>query len=282
MIPLMIIIAICFLGLVLGSFVNAFVWRLHEQEALKGKKRQPSTKQLQALSISRGRSMCPNCKHELAPKDLIPVFSWLYLRGKCRYCQRPISWQYPLIELLTAAVFGLSYVFWPFDLSGAGLFQFIFFLGFLVMFMALAIYDLRWYLLPNQIVYPLIAVAALETVIASVWNQSLAEVWQAALAAVIIAGLFWILFQVSDGKWIGGGDVKLAVILGLLAGTPAKACLLVFLASLLGTILSLPLAIRQGGNFKLKVPFGPFLILACVLTVLFGQQILDWYTGILL
>src|SRR5690348_8244818 len=115
----MIVLLLGALGLGLGSFVNALVWRLHEQELAeeepkhkraKGKARQLSAKE---LSIVSGRSMCPDCHHELAPQDLIPVLSWLWLRGKCRYCSKPISWQYPLVELVTAALFIVSYLSWP-------------------------------------------------------------------------------------------------------------------------------------------------------------------------
>ena len=101
----MIIAVLAVLGLVFGSFVNAFAWRLHEQESLLEKKKKPSAKQLAKLSIVKGRSMCPECKHELAAKDLIPVFSWITLKGKCRYCGKPISWQYPAVELATALLF---------------------------------------------------------------------------------------------------------------------------------------------------------------------------------
>src|SRR5665213_2769212 len=101
LLTVMIIALLALLGLVFGSFVNALVWRLHEQEVLLEKRKKPSKKQLEKLSILNGRSMCPHCKHELAIKDLVPLFSWIALKGKCRYCGKPISWQYPVVELLT-------------------------------------------------------------------------------------------------------------------------------------------------------------------------------------
>src|SRR4051812_13278636 len=101
---LMIIAVLIVFGLCLGSFVNALVWRVHEQEAAK----KPNKK----LSVLNGRSMCPHCEHELAAKDLIPVLSWLSLGGKCRYCHKPISKQYPLVELLTALLVVGSYIWW--------------------------------------------------------------------------------------------------------------------------------------------------------------------------
>ena len=279
----MIIVVFALLGLVFGSFVNAFVWRLHEQELLRGKKKQPTKKQLDEFSILKGRSMCPDCKHELSSKDLVPLFSWLLLRGKCRYCSKPISWQYPLVEVSTAALFAVSYAFWPqpFE-SGLQMVIFAIWLIFMVMFMALAVYDLRWFLLPDRVVFPLMALGALEAVLVAISTHDAASLLKAALGALVISGTFWTLFQVSAGKWIGGGDVKLAVVLGLLAGTPLKALLIVFVSSIIGTVCSLPILLKGKKAMKVQVPFGPFLLAATVVVVLFGSSIIDWYTERLL
>ncbi len=275
----MIIFVFALLGLVFGSFVNAFVWRLHEQELLRGKKKKPTKQQLDKFSIMKGRSMCPDCKHELAGKDLVPLFSWLWLKGKCRYCAKSISWQYPLVELTTAAIFAVSYAFWPqfFD-TGLQAAIFAVWLMFIVMFMALAVYDLRWFLLPDRVVFPLMGLAAFEAVLVAVSTHDAASLIKAVLGALVISGTFWILFQVSAGKWIGGGDVKLAVVLGLLAGTPLKALLIIFAASIIGTIFSIPILLKGKKAMKVQVPFGPFLLAATVVVVLFGASIIDWYT----
>ena len=98
----------------------------------------------------------------------------------------------------------------------------------------------------------------------------------------MIAGTFWLLFQVSAGKWIGGGDVKLAIVLGLLAGTPLKALLVLFFSSVIGTICSLPILLKGKQAMKVQVPFGPFLLAATVVVVLFGTRVIDWYTQQLL
>jgi prepilin signal peptidase PulO-like enzyme (type II secretory pathway) len=279
----MIFAILAMLGLIFGSFVNALVWRLREQTLLANAKQKPKN-QLTAdnLSITRGRSMCPNCHHELAAKDLVPVLSWLWLRGKCRYCHRSISWQYPVVELLTAVFFVVSWLWWPLALAGVGLFQFIVWLVFVVAFMALSVYDLKWFLLPDRIVVPLIGLAVLQVVVVAAWTHSWTPVWGSAWAVLIIAGLFYLLYQVSKGGWIGGGDVKLAIVLGLLAGTPLKALMVIFFASLAGTVVSLPLLLRTKPNWRAKVPFGPFLLVAMVVVQLFGSQIANWYTGILL
>jgi len=274
---LMIIIILSVAGLCLGSFVNALVWRLHAQANYNGKKK-PSRSQIAQLSIATGRSICPHCKHQLAARDLIPVLSWLSLKGKCRYCHEPISPQYPIVEIATALLFIVSYICWPASLTGAQISIFGLWLLILVGFMALVIYDLRWQLLPNRIIYPLAAVAAASACI----NVAVADRPARALLSLLFAvaiggGVFYVLFQVSEGKWIGGGDVRLGWLLGLVAGTPERSLLLIFLAALLGSLLSIPLLITKRLKRNSKVPFGPFLILAAVVVQLFGASILQWY-----
>ncbi len=97
----------------------------------------------------------------------------------------------------------------------------------------MAVYDLRWYILPDSIVYPLVLLATGETVVNALWTHDWTMLWQPLAGALLIFGLFWILYQVSKGAWIGGGDVKLALVLGLLAGSPGQAFLVIFIASLL-------------------------------------------------
>ena len=277
----MIIALLGVLGLIFGSFVNALTWRVHEQETLADKKGKKAEERRQALSIATGRSMCSHCGHELAAKDLVPVVSWLWLRGKCRYCHAKIQ-DNPLVEVTTGVLFALSYVLWPYDLHGVGLFQFVLWLGFVVGFVALAVYDLRWMLLPNRIVFPLIALAALQTVVRALWLRSWPELYEPLLGALIIFGLFWGLFQLSKGTWIGGGDVKLAVVLGLLAATPLKAFLVLFFASLFGTLVSIPFLLRGKQGLKMRIPFGPYLLVATVVVVLVGTTVVNWYQRLLL
>ena len=266
-------------GLIFGSFVNAFVWRLHEQEKLRERKKKPTKTQLEKFSILKGRSMCPDCRHELATKDLVPVLSWLWLRGKCRYCGKPISWQYPTVELATGILFAISYLAWPLPLHGVGVQALVVWLGFVVMFMALAVYDLRWFLLPDRIVYPLMLVAAAEAVVLAIYGHDFSILLNAALGGLLISGIFYALFQLSQGAWIGGGDVKLAVVLGLWAGTPLKALLLLFLSSLIGTMFSIPILVKGKRALQTRVPYGPFLLAATFIVVLWGQRIIDWYTN---
>lgn len=271
MILLMIIAALVILGLCFGSFVNALVWRLHEQAKASKKKNE-------ALSITKGRSMCPQCKHELAGRDLVPVLSWLSLGGKCRYCKKPISKQYPLVELATAGLFVASYIWWPVAFSSPQKAIFVLWLALLVGLMALLVYDLKWLLLPNRLVYPLTAVAlAIAAVAVGSADEPLRAAVDVVLAVAVGGGIFYVLFQVSDGRWIGGGDVKLGWLLGLVAATPARSILIIFIAALLGSLVSVPLMARHKMERNSVIPFGPFLIVAAIIVQLFGSDILTWY-----
>jgi len=267
--------ALALLGICFGSFVNAFVWRLHELEI--GKKL--SKKRKRELSITRGRSMCVHCRHELAWYDLLPVISWLNLRGKCRYCGLKID-DSPLTELLTTGLFVWSYLAWPYGFTSTGWLLFGIWLVFLVGFMALAVYDLRWMELPNKVVYPLIALAVVQVLPrAFLAHDSLAPIRGAVLGFLVIGGLFYGLFQLSGGKWIGGGDVKLAFMIGPLVGGAMASLMVIFLASMIGTLVSLPLLVRKSLKPSSHIPFGPFLLFATVIVYLYGEKILDWYTG---
>lgn len=305
----MILVLLIGLGLILGSFVNALVWRLHAQDeireklealeagkseglaasprSIKSTKSQKDTNgqikrltaELEALSIARGRSMCSLCGHRLTAKDLIPFFSWLWLRGKCRYCRKPIA-DPPVIELVVPGLFVVSYLAWPMALQDYGLAAFILWLVFIVGFVALSLYDIRWFLLPDRIVWPLVGLAVLQVVVQATlfdggWQVIVTALWGVVLAS----GVFLVLFLIAErlGKeWIGFGDVKLGLVLGLLVGGPLPAILVLYLASLLGLLASLPGIIRHRMTRTSLIPFGPFLMAACILVVLFGGAMTDW------
>jgi leader peptidase (prepilin peptidase)/N-methyltransferase len=272
----MIIVILIMLGLCFGSFVNALVWRIHEQakrSRLKGK----AAKDTADLSIMHGRSMCVHCKHELAAKDLVPVLSWLSLRGKCRYCHKPISWQYPLVEAITVVLFVISYLFWPQELSGGQWGLFGLWLVLLIGFVALIVYDIRWMLLPNRIVFPLYIPATGSVIARMLIDNSLHPLLGAVWGILISGGIFYALFQLSGGRWIGGGDVKLGFLLGMVLGGGQKAFLLLFLASLLGTLFILPLLVTKRISRSSRISFGPFLITGAIIVELWGPKILHWY-----
>jgi len=262
------------LGLAAGSFINALVWRLHEQK--KGKKN---------LSIINGRSICPNCRHKLAWYDLLPLVSWLLLKGKCRYCKKPISSQYPLVELLTGLVFAGSYIFWLGTVNLDG--QWLLLTAWLISsvgLIALAVYDLRWMLLPNRIIYPTLIAAVLGRAgyIIFFEPRPLHALLLWVFSLLIASGVFFVLFSVSDGKWIGYGDVRLGLITGTLLADPQKSLAMLFIASFIGTLVILPSLLAGKRNMASKLPFGPFLILATGIMVVFGDSILNWYKDLIL
>ncbi len=267
----MVYLALFLLGLCFGSLVNAFVWRLHETANTKSLKRKKE------LSILHGRSMCVHCRHTLAWYDLVPVLSWLSLGGKCRYCKKPIHFQYPLVELITAVLFVLSYMYRPHSYGIYGFILFALWLILLVGFMALIVYDIRWMLLPNSIVFPLTGVAVFHTLVLAIDKQDLDVVIGAVMGLMSVGGLFYVLFQYSKGKWIGGGDVKLGFLLGLLAGGLLEGLMVVFVASLLGTLFALPAIALKKQTISNRIPFGPFLITSLIIVYLFGSMIMSLF-----
>jgi len=269
----MFLLIIVILGLCLGSFLNAFVYRLHENTKIKSRKNK--------LSITKGRSICPSCKHVLGPMHLIPVFSWIFLKGKCRYCNMPISLHYPLVESITCLLFVISYIYWPLYLNGFGILGLIVWLIILLGLIALSIYDFKWMELPNKIVFPIIYIYSAYLVFIAIFYHAFHRALISFLAGIVLFALFFALFQLSQAKWIGGGDVKLVFLLGLLSGGPVMAFLLIFVASLLGTFYTLILYPIKRKMLNTKIPFGPFLIIATIIVVLFGAKLLSWYTGLL-
>ncbi len=274
-------ISLGFLGLCFGSFINALVWRTRQQ-ALKNQK--SKIKKQKEFSILTGRSQCPNCHHQLAAKDLIPIVSWLLLKGRCRYCKKPISKQYPLVEILTAAVFTASYLYWPVDLQVQGQWLLlVIWLAASIGLISLAVYDWHWMLLPNGILYPTFFVAlAGRLIYIFIFSPDPAHSsWLLALSLLIAAGLFWIIYELSRGKAIGFGDVRLGLVTGTLLATPINSFLMIFAASILGTLFALPGLISRRRMMTSRIPYGPFLIAATFLVVLFGQPIIDWYERLL-
>ncbi len=259
----MIVLLLVFLGLVLGSFVNALVWRLHEHR-----------------DWVNDRSECTHCHHKLSTLDLIPVVSYVALRGRCRYCHKKIE-DTPFTEVTLPLLFVASYLWWPIQFDAVGRFEFLLWLVFLVAFLALAVYDLRWFLLPDKVVFPLIGLAVLQVLILMVWQHDWRLILGAFGGVLAVSGIFYLLFQLSKGKWIGGGDVKLGVVLGILSGSVVDGFLLLFVASILGVLLALPALLQGKANRKTELPFGPLLIAGLIIVKLFGAHIINWYTGIL-
>lgn len=249
------------LGLCFGSFVNALVWRIHKKR-----------------NFVSERSECTHCHHVLAWNDLIPVVSWAMLRGKCRYCHKKID-DSPIVEILTAVAFVVSYLAWPYGFETSGTVLFGMWLVALVLLVALAVYDMRWYLLPDAMVFPLIVVGMAIGVTRFVSVEG-SELGQALLNMVlgvgVISGLYFALYEYSSGKWVGFGDVKLGIFIGVILGWQG-ALFALFLANFIGLLYVLPLLLLKKVHTSSKIPFGPFLIVASFVTFLWGQQLIEWY-----
>ena len=279
----MIMLFIFISGLAVGSFISASAWRVHEQENRKAakctKKNNVSKNKISdtQLSILKGRSVCEHCAHTLAPKDLVPLLSWISLGGKCRYCGAKLSWEYPAVELTTATFFVLSYLSWDFT-DTFGYISFGFWLVLLTGLIFLALYDLKWLILPNKIVYPMIGGAIVLLSVEVVFFGGGVELLKDSLFGLLFAGgIFYALFEVSKGKWIGGGDVKLGVFIGLLLGF-SRSVLAFILAFNSAAIVVLPLLLLGVVKRKTPVPFGPFLIFATIISTLYGYEIIQWYS----
>ncbi len=286
----MIVALLAMLGLISGSFIDALVWRIFKQEELiqssKGKSKRVASKQQASkdLSIVSGRSMCESCKTTLQPIDLIPVFSWLSTGGKCRYCRHPIGWQVPVIELGMSILFVLLYL--RFDSADVfeleELMALVFWLLSAVGLVAIVVYDLRWMIIPNRIMLPMVVLGGLYVLIQAVGLEGGAEsIKQAVLGLLVGGGLFYLLFAVSNGRWIGGGDVKLGFFLGLALG-PVLSFVALWLAFVIALLVIMRLMILKRVTRKQPVPFGPFIILGIFIAVLWGQRLVDWYNSTLL
>jgi len=262
---LMVVFALILLGLSFGSFINAFVWRYKEQK-----------------NFINDRSECINCHHKLSSLDLVPVLSWLFLRARCRYCHQRISIQYPLVEIGVTLIFVLSYIFWPYSFTHDQLLLFALWLIIVLNLSILALYDLKWMLLPSKLIYltyiPVVLMALVNIMTA---NSKLHLTINYLLGLLFGGGIFFIIYQLSKGKWIGGGDVRLGFLLGLIAGSIEKSLLLIFVAAILGSLMSLFLMILGRMKRTNLIPFGPFLIAATIIVQLWGMIIVNWYNSLI-
>lgn len=277
-------------GLAFGSFVNALVWRLHEKEVVAEPTSPAKMEPLSPsdLSIIKGRSMCPHCHHRLTAADLLPVVSWLWLRGRCRYCKKSISWQYPLVEIITAVLFVVSYIFWPVPMASsvAEIARFSVWLVLLVLLVAMAVYDYKWFILPDKLNFSAIGIVTAWTLVyATIFQGGIGTVKEAVLGVAAGGGLFLALFYLPDilrfkKELIGGGDVKLGFMFGMLLG-PLRALIAIYAACLLGTVVAAYLVLRKRLNKSHLIPFGPLLIAGTVLAQLRGDTILAVLKNIL-
>lgn len=243
-------------GLAIGSFLNSVIYRLEK-----------------GGSLVTERSRCPHCGHLLSWHELIPLVSFVVLRARCRFCRGAISWQYPLVELATALLFVLAWRHTPSYWHGAELAYLFFVLASLVL---LFVYDLKRYILPNRVMYPLIIVALFHAWWGKGYMPGAHPVWSALGAS----GFFLFLYLISRGEWIGFGDVKYGVFMGLFLGFPL-ILIAFFFSYCIGALASVFLLAQKHKALKSQIPFGPFLVTGTLIAYFWGRDIMQWYLGIL-
>ncbi len=278
------------IGAVCGSFVGAMTWRMHYNSEIDQKK---STKKKKKLSWVNGRSQCEHCGHQLAWYDLLPIVSWLWLRGKCRYCGKKIGWSALALEVGVGAAFVVSYLTWPAmlmansfaDLGWAQIVGFGLWLISVVLMAALLVYDARWRILPDKILWPLVGISLVQVAISfGIFAAASTHGWQLAwdylgnivLAFIPVFGVYLVLYLASRGKWVGFGDVKFGIAVALILADWKLATLVLIGANLLGTLFVLPSLVTKKLKVSSQIAFGPFLIAATFLAFLFGRPIIDW------
>jgi leader peptidase (prepilin peptidase) / N-methyltransferase len=262
------------LGACWGSFLNCLIYRWEQ-----GKK------------INNGRSFCPKCHHQLGFFDLVPVFSFIFLRRKCRYCQEKIAWQYLIVEIATGLLFLIIFNFYfslPAPDFNITAWVELFYLWFVAScLMVIFIYDLKHYLIPDQAVCAAIAAVFLERFMSGALSFgyfSWLGAWQALkiplMGAILASGFFFLIWLVSRGKWMGFGDVKLAFLLGLFLSWP-NVLLGLFIAFFTGALIGVTLMLFGRKKMQSQVPFGPFLIFGAFIALFYGTPLINWYLNLL-
>lgn len=239
------------IGLAFGSFSSVIIHRLRSGE--KG--------------ILMGRSKCPKCHTTLGFLDLIPLLSWVLQKGKCRHCPHSVSIMYPLLELLMGGFFVLT----TYLSVGLPDWQLGYYLFLTFIFILLSIYDILYQEVPDVISLPTILISGAMAHLSGLFVLS--EIWLGFWVPVLFFG---IMFFGSQGRWIGGGDVRIGGIMGFVLGWPAILVGL-FLGYFIGAILSIFGLISGKVNRKSLIPFGPFLFAGTYIALFFGEEIMNWY-----
>ncbi|MDD3919216.1 MAG: prepilin peptidase [Candidatus Pacebacteria bacterium] len=263
-------ILIFIIGLFIGSFLNCIVYRVYNNK-----------------SFIKGHSFCPNCKHKLGVLDLIPLFSYLSLRGKCRYCSQKISPQYPIVEILTGLVFlfvafMLNVNFFTLGVFNLEFLNLLFYLFIASYFIMIFIFDCKWYIIPDGLTFSAIIITLIylfsQTFILNVITPE--QLLFTVISTFITFLFFFALYFFSEGKAMGFGDVKLVIFLGLILGFP-KILPALFIAFGTGAIVGLIMMALKKKGIKSEIPFGPFLVLGTFIALFFGNHLVDWYLGLM-
>jgi leader peptidase (prepilin peptidase) / N-methyltransferase len=245
------------LGLIVGSFLNVVIWRVPRGE-----------------SVVRPASHCPACGHAIKARDNVPVVSWLLLRGRCRHCGARISPRYPVVEMVTGAVWAA----FALRLGADAALPAYLYLG--AVGVALALIDLDVRRLPDVLVLPSYAVGLLLLALPTVVHDEPGTFLRVVLGMVALFGAFFLLVLIYP-KGMGFGDVKLAGVLGMYLGYLSWGVLVVggFFGFLLGALVGGALMLGQRAGRKTAIPFGPFMLLGAFIAILWGQPIADAYVN---
>jgi leader peptidase (prepilin peptidase)/N-methyltransferase len=263
----------CFLlGATVGSFLNVVSDRLS-----------------QGKSLLFPPSHCFSCNNQLTAQDLIPVFSYIWLKGKCRHCGARIPLRILLVEIFTGTLFGL--LFWHYGLSwnwlAAAMYS--------SLFVALSIIDLEQQILPNKLIYPFLVIAPIISILlgpnlvrvadfGNFFSQWLTNIYLANFVSVIagaVSGLLILLIPLLFLRGgMGMGDLKLIMLIGMITGFPL-IFISVFISVILGGIIAGILLLTGIKKRKDAIPFGPFICLGAMITLLWGSDILSWYIGLM-
>lgn len=254
----LLVILIILLGLIFGSFLNVCIARLPLHQ-----------------SIVRPRSRCPRCGAPIAAWDNIPVLSYLLLRGRCRACHKPISWRYPAVEIILAALWLLCWLAFGPTVQGLGMAILCFLL------LGLAVMDAETMRLPDAFTLPGIALGILYSgAVCDRWARCafLSLGWAASFAGLIlaIAGIYWLLRRRVG---MGVGDAKLMALVAAWLG-PSQGVLVLFLGVVATAIYGIALSARRRKmEGSIALPLGAFLSVAGIYALFVGQRIIDWYLG---
>ena len=247
-------------GLIVGSFLNVCIYRIPR-----------------GISIIIPSSRCPSCNTPIKPWDNIPIVSYVFLGGKCRYCKAQISPRYPLVEFLNAVLYLI--VFWRF---GFGLHSAVYF-AFSSALIVITFIDLDFQIIPDRITLagiPLGFLAGSFLLPDPFVRSSLLGIKASLIGLVSGFGLFYLVALVGSAIFrkeaLGGGDIKMMAMVGAVMGWKT-VILTTFIGSLTGSVFGITLMVLQGKNRTTKLAFGPFLALGAIITLFFGQEIASWY-----
>jgi prepilin signal peptidase PulO-like enzyme (type II secretory pathway) len=248
------LIFIFIFGLIIGSFLNCLIWRLHTEESMWS------------------RSYCPKCKKQIVWYDNIPIFSYIFLLGKCRHCSKKISWQYPVVEFVTGILFVIAFLV---NVESLDYLKLVRDLLIIFVMIIIFVYDLRWYMILDIVTIPAI-------IIFFIINIILDFSWLGMLLAGFVGGGFFLAqFIVSKGKWIGGGDIRLGLLMGVALGRLDLLILALMVAYFSGSIIGVGLILAGKRKWSSEVPFGVFLSVATLIALFWGDFILNWYFGLI-